>query len=491
MPTLPVLTILLSVLLPGDRSAPSNAGPQVSPESETCIECHEQYTPGIVADWRSSRHATVTPDSAMTGPEIERRISASTLPPSLRGNVVGCYECHALNGARHTDNFEHFGFRINVIVSPADCQSCHPAEVEQYARGKKPHALDILEKNSIYHLLVETILTTQGTPPAAHNNSKSEACYACHGTRVEVKGTRTVATDAGDVEVPHLTNWPNQGVGRINPDGSSGSCAACHPRHSFSIAIARKPFTCGQCHLEPDVPAYNVYKESKHGNIMESMSENWAWEKVPWTVGKDFTAPTCAACHTSLLTGSGGSILAERSHDFGARTWVRIFGLIYSHPQPKDGRTYLITNADKLPLPTTFAGVPASTFLISAEEQGSRQTKMRKVCSGCHSSSWSAGHFARFDSTVADADRMTLAATGLLATAWEKKLADRTNPFDEELEQQWVRQWLFYANSVRHASAMSGPDYAAFKNGWWNLTENLQEMEEEIKAKTNTAGERH
>ena len=37
--------------------------------------------------------------------------------------------------------------------------------------------------------------------------------------------------------------------------------------------------------------------------------------------------------------------------------------------------------------------------------------------------------------------------------------------FDEANEQKWIREWLFYANSVRYAAAMSGPDYATFKNG--------------------------
>jgi hypothetical protein len=59
-------------------------------------------------------------------------------------------------------------------------------------------------------------------------------------------------------------------------------------------------------------------------------------------------------------------------------------------------------------------------------------------------------------------------------------MADRKNPFDEALEQQWVRQWLFYANSVRYGSAMSGPDYVAFKNGWWELTNGLQRMHETV-----------
>jgi hypothetical protein len=137
-------------------------------------------------------------------------------------------------------------------------------------------------------------------------------------------------------------------------------------------------------------------------------------------------------------------------------------------------------NADGLPLPTTFSGTPASSYLISTEEQARRMETMKKVCASCHGPSWRAMHFARFDSTIAETDRMTLAATQLLVHAWEKKLADKANPFDEAIEQLWVRQWLFYANSVRYASAMAGPDYASFKNGWWELTTNLQKMYEAI-----------
>jgi len=39
-----------------------------------------------------------------------------------------------------------------------------------------------------------------------------------------------------------------------------------------------------------------------------------------------------------------------------------------------------------------------------------------------------------------------------------------------------------YANSIRYASAMAGPDYAAFKNGWWELTNNLQRMHKTVRA---------
>ena len=66
-----------------------------------------------------------------------------------------------------------------------------------------------------------------------------------------------------------------KGVGRANPDGSLGASQASHPRHTGSIEVARKPYTCSQCHIEPDVPAWDVYEESKHGNIFSSKYHEW------------------------------------------------------------------------------------------------------------------------------------------------------------------------------------------------------------------------
>ncbi len=466
------------------------AGVPLSGQTQECIDCHQQYTPGIVEGWLTSKHAEATPEMALKAPELERKVSSDSIPESLLKVTVGCYECHDLNPALHKDNFEHFDYKINVVVSPNDCSTCHALEKEEYASSKKAHALGNLQKNPVYHTLVETITRVKEVedskiiPLESSHFTKAETCYACHGTRVEVKGQKTLSTDFGDIEVPILSNWPNQGVGRVNPDGSAGSCTACHPRHSFSIEIARKPYTCSQCHLEPDVPAWNVYRESKHGNIMQSKPNDVNWQSIPWKVGGDFRAPTCAACHNSLLTDSEGELIVSRSHDFGSRLWVRIFGLIYSHPQPKKGETSIIKNKDGLPLPATFTGELAAEFLINGKEQKSRQNKMTKVCQSCHSSSWVRGHFVRFDSTLAETDRMVLAVTKLLVKAWEKGVADNTNPFDEAIEQMWIRQWLFYANSVRYGSAMIGQDYAAFKSGWWDLTENLQKMKDLMELKT-------
>lgn len=290
---------------------------------------------------------------------------------------------------------------------------------------------------------------------------------------------KTVKTRMGEISIPVLTNWPNQGVGRENPDGSLGACTACHPRHSFSIEIARKPYTCAQCHLEPDVPAWNVYKESKHGNIYFSKYQEWDFKAVPWTAGKDFKTPTCATCHNSLIVTPDGEIVAERTHDFGSRLWVRLFGLIYSHSQPKSGNTTVIRNKDGLPLPVTFLGEYASEYLINKEEQDRRLSSMKAICNKCHNIDWIDGHFRKLEITLKETDEMTSASTKILLKAWEKGLADKNNPFDELIEKLWIKQWLFYSNSIRYASAMTGaPDYTAFKLGWWELSDNLKKMKE-------------
>jgi hypothetical protein len=475
----------LSVVFSAEEKTETINDIPLSPATKTCIGCHSNVTPGIVKDWANSRHSKTVPEEALKKPALERRISAGSLSKDLAGYAVGCYECHSLNAENHKDNFEHMGRRINIVVSPEDCKTCHPVEVGQFSGSKKYHARKILLDNPVYKTLVDTITgirTFENNTLKANAPSEStlqETCFGCHGTKVEVKGLKTIPTKMDDIQIPELTNWPNQGVGRINPDGSVGACTACHPRHGFLIEVARKPYTCGQCHHEPDVPAWNVYEESKHGNIFSSKSASWDFTGVPWKAGEDFKAPTCAACHNSLIISPTGDIIAERTHNFGSRLWVRLFGLIYSHPQPRSGDTTIIRNKDGVPLPVTFSGEPASEYLIDKSEQTKRLAAMSKICGACHSTQWASGHFAKLDNTINETDKMILTSTKLMANAWDNGIEDKTNPFDETIEKMWTKQWLFYANSIRYASAMTGaPDYSTFKNGWWDLNENLSHMKD-------------
>jgi len=155
-----------------------------------------------------------------------------------------------------------------VIVSPKDCSRCHPAEAAQYARSKHANTLELIWK-------IDPWLND------GMNNSieRQTGCYHCHGSVVKVEGGKF-----------NTDTWPNVGVGRINPDGSRGSCSSCHTRHKFSLSEARKPEACGQCHLGPDHPQIEIFEESKHGAIYHAEGDSWNWDAAPgaWTPGVDY-----------------------------------------------------------------------------------------------------------------------------------------------------------------------------------------------------------
>ncbi|MCF8085341.1 MAG: cytochrome c3 family protein [Desulfohalobiaceae bacterium] len=483
-----LLALLVFPFLPGPALAaePSQA-------TQYCLGCHKSLHPGIVSDWRASRHARVTSEEALEKEEMKRRISAESVPEDLADSTVGCAECHTLNPGEHPDTFAHNGKKVHAVVTPKDCAVCHPEEREQFSRNKMSQAHGNLMDNKLYQQLITAINGVPSVDPeqgtvqerAPDRLSNQDSCLACHGTRVEYEGTKERSTKLGPQELPVYTGWPNQAVGRINPDGSKGSCSSCHTRHRFAIEMARQPHTCSKCHKGPDVPAYKVYRVSKHGNIQASLGSEWAMEEVPWTPGEDFAAPTCASCHASLLTSPQGKVIAERTHQMNDRLSERIFGLPYAHPQPQSADTSVIENKAGLPLPTELSGEPASKYLISKEEQEKRRGRLQAVCSACHSTQWTRGHFEKLDRAVETSNQMTREATKVLEAAWAEGLAQGPGNdgsiADEPLELMWLEQWLFYANSVRFASAMMGADYGVFERGRWQQQKNLREMLRELK----------
>ena len=53
---------------------------------------------------------------------------------------------------------------------------------------------------------------------------RNAGCFHCHGTVLARPKSGELSADT----------WPNVGVGRVNLDGSKGSCTSCHTRHRFS-----------------------------------------------------------------------------------------------------------------------------------------------------------------------------------------------------------------------------------------------------------------
>ena len=115
-----VIFFVMTLALPGYAAKDENRVDveTLSSQTKRCIGCHENSTPGIVEDWYASLHAQITPQKALQKPGLARRISADSVSEDLAGNTVGCYECHGLNVDKHRDSFNHFGLKINVIVSP-------------------------------------------------------------------------------------------------------------------------------------------------------------------------------------------------------------------------------------------------------------------------------------------------------------------------------------------------------------------------------------
>ncbi|MHC5060919.1 MAG: multiheme c-type cytochrome [Planctomycetota bacterium] len=375
----------------------------VSKEARMCIDCHSQMNSGMVADWAASRHA--------------------------HANIT-CIDCHKAGAADEDVSKKHSLFcetPVSAIVSPRDCSRCHPTEAAQYEKSKHANTLEIVWKID---------------PWMNHgmNNDieRQTGCYHCHGSIVKVK----------DGKLDEST-WPNVGVGRINPDGSKGSCSSCHTRHKFSLAEARKPEACGQCHLGPDHPQIEIFEESKHGAIYHAEGDEWNWTAAPgtWTPGVDYRAPSCSVCHMSGVKDVAGT------HDVTERlAWE--------------------TQAPLTIRPSEFKPMPAET------DWRKERKKMEQVCLACHSPAWTKGHFTRLDGAIANYnDNYFKPMKKIIDELYEKKLLSKEKNLDEELEVDMYELWHHEGRRARFGAAMMAPDYAWW-HGFYELKKRCMEIEE-------------
>jgi len=375
---------------------------KISAAAGRCIECHTEQNPGLVADWAASRHAHAR---------------------------VTCLDCHGASKADADMVRGHLQYDvtpISTIVSPRDCSRCHPGQAAEYARSKHANTLELIWKIDpwLNHGMNNTVERVTG-------------CQHCHGSVVAVRDGKF------DPET-----WPNVGVGRVNPDGSRGSCSSCHTRHRFSLAEARRPESCGQCHLGPDHPQMEIYRESKHGALYYDQGDAWNWDAAPgaWTAGVDYRTPTCATCHMSAAGDVPGT------HDATERlAWE--------------------TQAPLTVRPSEFKPWPAAT------DWKTERQKMRKVCLACHSPAWADGHFEHMDQAIANYnDEYYRPAKKIIDGLYAKKLLDPTRNLDERLEVEMYELWHHEGRRARFGAAMMAPDYAWW-HGFYELKKRFMEIE--------------
>jgi hypothetical protein len=366
-------------------------------ESATCIECHSTATTAIYQEWGRSKH--------------------------FRANI-GCFECHGAEEG-DTDAFDHNGFKISIIASPKDCAKCHSKEVQEF--DDSHHAKAGLILGSLDNFLADIV---EGNWDFYGGSALTvSGCKQCHGSVVEVN-------EDGSLKP---TGWPNTGMGRVNPDGSIGACSACHLRHAFSAAQARRPENCGKCHLGPDHPQKEIYEESKHGIAYRAHEAEMNLESAKWVLGEDYTAaPTCATCHMSSVRTSDGELVPV-THDVGLRISWNNRPALSIRPEVSDAKLGL----DKM-------------AKVGWEE---RRANMVKVCSVCHTPNYVNNFYEQYDGVI-ELYNAKFAAPGaaMMKLLYDKQLISEMK-FDEDVEWTWWEIWHHEGRRARHGVSMMAPDY--------------------------------
>jgi hydroxylamine dehydrogenase len=355
----------------------------LSAESRPCYQCHSEKTPVIAQQWVDSKHA---------------------------GIGVGCFECHHADPA-DADAFTHYGQTIATIVTPKDCGLCHVAETEEFTQSHHAQAAQFI--GSLDNVLGEL---AEGSLAAANG------CRQCHGSTVSlVTGAdgKPIRDEQGKPKIDPLT-WPNTGIGRVNLDGSRGSCSACHSRHVFSRAVARYPDTCGKCHMGPDHPQIEIFNESKHGIAFRARQGDMHLDSESWVLGKDYSAaPTCSTCHMSATATQ------PVTHDVGARiSW-------------------------------TLRPVVSKKL----ENWEARRGHMQEVCGNCHGTDFVNAFYVQYDKTVELYNEKFAKPAQQIMDVLRAKKKITPDPFDDKIEWTFYLLWHHEGRRARMGASMQGPDY--------------------------------
>lgn len=193
------VVFIITVVTLGENLFGSAA--QATETTNSCVECHLKTTPGIVADWKASRHSQ---------------------------DGIGCESCH---GSAHKSATDSSQARI---AGPDTCKQCHEQQVTEFMSGK--HAMAFSAAFGIPHYPRIPRVMMEG----------GKACGGCH--------------KIGQKNAEQFARLEQAGMGR-----QSASCDVCHTRHTFSKAEASQPQACMSCHQGSEHDNYKMYLSSKHG----------------------------------------------------------------------------------------------------------------------------------------------------------------------------------------------------------------------------------
>ena len=371
-------------------------------QNKACVDCHQKNTPGVLQQFHDSKHS---------------------------GKGVQCLDCHTQVAGQQAMVKDHHGVAIVAAPTPNNCAKCHKAEVKEFAASshaaKSWYSVEGAKDFTPAELATNHLLDPRGKPLNG-------------GTANPVNTLIGKDASIASCKVCHA-------IGKKNLDGSFGDCTKCHLRHTFEVAQARKPETCGQCHLGPDHPQLEIYNESAHGAYYQANKEKFNMDAPAGTLTvKDFPAATCATCHMSAF----GSV--KGTHNVGDR-------LMYKLSSP--------------------------TATVRANGVKNRET-MNAICLNCHSQSFVTNEMTKAGKII-DVTNQNVAQGKRMITDLQSSGLLGTKAFQDPLDFTFFELWHHEGRRARFGAVMFGPDYV----NWQGIYEQkkalveLQSKADELKMK--------
>ena len=370
--------------------------------TDDCVTCHREKSPGLVSQFSHSAMAAAK---------------------------VTCRDCHEVK-ADYPGAVEHEGSSILAAPTSAKCQKCHEAEVAQFYQSR--HSLPAYVAVAGAKDLSPTLLAMYQAIP--------------EGSFKADKPRNAIAVLEGEAMMPFACENCHS-VGLPAADESVGRCQKCHLRHEFSLAQARKPETCNNCHIGPDHPQWEIYQESPHGILYATSGSDWNWGAAAGNLSvADFPAPTCAVCHMSGFGGTG------TTHDVGERlSWFLFASISTQRPSWQDNRA-----------------------------------RMQSVCLECHNETFVNNLYNGADAATQQVNTWVQASNDLVAPLQKQNLIN-TADYNEPIDFTFYDLWHFYGRTTKFGAWMQGADYSQW-HGAYPLQSTMATLREMVNAKLQAAG---
>ena len=354
--------------------------------SGKCAECHYRLQYSIVHEYEMSVHAVKN---------------------------VSCLECHQpANGQEHED---HHGFTIAKHLTAANCRGCHEPIYDEFLRSR--------------HAAVSWAAIYGAAGLSADQVKFAEQFHPGYANRPPHPFTTLEGQSA-------MTSGCEQchSIGRPNPDGTIGTCTSCHTRHTSSVAIAREPRTCGQCHMGPDHSQIEIYEESKHGVMFNAQASLMNLSKAPKQLTtRDMWIPTCATCHMSGINGN------KVTHD------------------PSERLSYYLADAISRKRPN---------YLYA-------QNNMKQICEQCHTRAIIDRVYQQAEEVVASTNQKVTDAKAIVDGLRSSGVL-KGPPFSNRIDFLYFDLWHYDGRTSKHAAFMGGADFVQWHGNYPMLSKMVE-----------------